>query len=146
MVCKYAEGEFPSGLVCRHLLLPYGRRPSHGCCRRCQYNTDPGYSQAKIDAMLAREKASVNALSAPRTLSGGENVVSAVPRDQWPLAAKGMALLRTPEDRGVGDTVARLARIAGGESLAAAYRRITGRDCHCAQRAERLNQMFPYGQ
>jgi hypothetical protein len=78
--------------------------------------------------------ANVNAVN----LYGGR-----IPRDQWPLAVKGIALLARPEDRGIGDTVERMARLAGGKTLAQWYKELTGRDCGCANRKERLNRMYP---
>lgn len=74
------------------------------------------------------------------------NSTSAIPRNQWPLTVKGIAMLAMSEDRGVGDIVERMAKIAGGKTLAQWYKELTGNDCGCANRKERLNRMYPLRQ
>jgi hypothetical protein len=46
---------------------------------------------------------------------------------------------------GIGDTVARMLAIIGSATMAEAYKRITGRDCGCADRRAKLNAQYPYG-
>ncbi len=67
----------------------------------------------------------------------------AIPKDEWPLAVKAVAMLARPEDRGVGDIVERMANLAGGKALAQWYKELTGSDCGCANRKDRLNRMYP---
>lgn len=47
--------------------------------------------------------------------------------------------------RGLGDTVARIAKVTGAVRLAEAYTKLTGWDCGCKRRQTKLNEMFPYG-
>lgn len=44
--------------------------------------------------------------------------------------------------QGMGDAVADLAQLTGMNRLAAAYEQITGKDCGCEARQEKLNQLF----
>jgi hypothetical protein len=44
---------------------------------------------------------------------------------------------------GLGDTVADLTHLTGMDALAKTYTQLTGNDCGCAQRQEKLNQLFP---
>jgi hypothetical protein len=67
-----------------------------------------------------------------------------VPRDQWPLIVRGLAMLATEADKGVGDTLARLLAHVGGEK----YKRITkrlGYDCKCSAGQANLNALYGYG-
>lgn len=65
-------------------------------------------------------------------------------RGKWPALAKLIACFRKDGDRGVGDTLARNLAIIGAKSMAAAYTKITGINCGCADRQGKLNARFPY--
>jgi len=52
-------------------------------------------------------------------------------------------MLRKPEDKGVGDTVQRIAAKFGGERFKAFSARI-GIPCGCTQRQEEWNKLYPY--
>jgi hypothetical protein len=45
---------------------------------------------------------------------------------------------------GLGDTVAALAKAVGADKAAALFHRVTGKDCGCEGRREKLNRMMPY--
>jgi hypothetical protein len=64
--------------------------------------------------------------------------------EHWPLLAKAAALLRSKEDRGVGDTVERCLANLGVKSVAEFYKKVTGSNCDCSKRKETLNWMYPY--
>lgn len=63
---------------------------------------------------------------------------------RWPLAARALARLRGPRDRGLGDTAARVLKRFGADKLAWLYRKLTGRECGCWNRQAALNTAFPY--
>ena len=44
---------------------------------------------------------------------------------------------------GLGDVVAKVAKVTGAEALAKAYEKRTGRDCGCGKRREALNRVWP---
>lgn len=46
--------------------------------------------------------------------------------------------------QGLGDTVAKFTHSTGLDKLAEYYTRLTGKDCGCDQRRQKLNQWFPY--
>jgi len=65
-------------------------------------------------------------------------------RSLWPWAARVAVKLAVEGDAGLGDTIARLAEGFGAGWLARMYVRVTGSDCGCGTRQERLNRRFPY--
>lgn len=48
------------------------------------------------------------------------------------------------KSRGLGDTVAKLAKCIGADKVAKVYEQVTGRPCGCADRQAKLNQLVPY--
>lgn len=46
--------------------------------------------------------------------------------------------------RGVGDTLENILSHIGGKQYKAAYKKVTGQDCGCDKRKEKLNKRFPY--
>jgi hypothetical protein len=54
-------------------------------------------------------------------------------------------LFRTPDDRGLGDTVERLLAMAGARKIKNWLERV-GIDCGCRSRQEWLNEQHPYPQ
>lgn len=67
----------------------------------------------------------------------------AVPRDSWPIWAKGMALLAHDGDTGLGDIIARTIGPVGGDAFKAWYQKVFNRPCGCAERQESLNAQYP---
>ena len=68
----------------------------------------------------------------------------AAPRQSWPLWAKALALLSKPEDRGLGDVIARTIGPIGGDAFKAWHRKTFGRDCGCEARQEALNLQYRF--
>lgn len=71
------------------------------------------------------------------------------PRPTWPnnvfgLVARTIKLMRTPEEKGVGDTIARVIGPVGGDAYKTWFTTTFGKPCGCAERQENLNQLFPY--
>ncbi len=46
--------------------------------------------------------------------------------------------------QGLGDAVADLTHLTGLDGLAHSYEQVTGKDCGCKARQQKLNQIFPY--
>ena len=67
-----------------------------------------------------------------------------IPRERWPRIVRTLARHRAEGERGVGDTAKRVLHRMGGDALAWLFRKVTGRDCGCADRRARLNAMYPY--
>ncbi len=61
----------------------------------------------------------------------------------WGFLLNPMKLLAGPDDRGLGDIIARTIGPYGGDLWKAWYRRVFGRDCGCGDRADSLNIEFP---
>lgn len=67
--------------------------------------------------------------------------------DLWPLWARTMHGLRTPEDKGVGDTVERIIGVSGPNApakLREFYQKSFGRICGCDGTKTQWNAQFPY--
>lgn len=67
-----------------------------------------------------------------------------VPREKWPLACRGVAKRAIAADKGVGDTLERLAGKVGGRKFKRIFKRITGLGCGCDDRQAWLNARYPY--
>ena len=63
--------------------------------------------------------------------------------EPWPLWAKAVRLLASESDEGVGDTIHRMAGLAG-ETFEQAFKTITGKDCGCKVRRESFNREWKY--
>tara|TARA_R110000796_G_scaffold64291_2_gene149061 strand:- start:131 stop:310 length:180 start_codon:yes stop_codon:yes gene_type:complete len=46
--------------------------------------------------------------------------------------------------RGLGDTVEKIAHAIGADKVAKVYEKITGKDCGCNKRKDKLNKTVPY--
>ena len=66
-----------------------------------------------------------------------------VPREQWPLWAKALALASTDADSGIGDTVRRIIGNFASDAFKTWHKVTFGRSCDCQARRERWNAQFP---
>ncbi len=64
-------------------------------------------------------------------------------RDQWPLWAKMMAKRATPEDKGIGDVVARTIGPETSGAFKAFYEMTFGKPCGCTGRQKLWNTKYP---
>lgn len=67
----------------------------------------------------------------------------------WPMSpfgvmARTLKLFRTPDDKGVGDTLARIVGPIGGDAYKVWFKETFGRTCGCTERQEKINEQFPY--
>ncbi len=62
--------------------------------------------------------------------------------NRWPLWAVVVSKTRAPQDRGVGDTIAR--QIIGGATFKTWFKSTFGMSCGCTERQGSLNQKYPY--
>ena len=89
----------------------------------------------------------------------GGDLVDAFDKTDWPLPYHNLMHRGRPQlqyepflhregfsfpSRGLGDTLAKLARATGAARVAEALASATGRDCGCNRRREALNQRVPY--
>ena len=49
------------------------------------------------------------------------------------------------DDKGLGDTIERITKATGIKKAVDALSELTGKDCNCGQRKEKLNKLIPYG-
>lgn len=66
-----------------------------------------------------------------------------IPAQNWPVWAKALKLVAKPEDKGIGDVVARLIGNENSEAFEAWYLRTLGKPCGCKGRHEQWNRMYP---
>ncbi len=66
-----------------------------------------------------------------------------IPRKDWPLWAKGLAMMSKPEDKGIGDVVARTVGAENSEAFKKWFKATTGKDCGCTGRQRRWNMEYP---
>jgi len=65
-------------------------------------------------------------------------------RGEWPGWARGLAVLRRPEDTGVGDTVHRIIGDTASATFAKWHKIMFGTDCGCPERRAEWNKTYPY--
>ncbi len=65
-----------------------------------------------------------------------------VQRDQWPMWAKALAMKSTPEDKGIGDVVARTIGPETSGAFKAFYEMTFGKPCGCTGRQKLWNQKY----
>ncbi len=66
-----------------------------------------------------------------------------IPRKDWPLWTKALAILAKPEDKGIGDVVARTIGAENSEAFKKWFKATTGKDCGCTGRQKRYNLQYP---
>ncbi len=66
-----------------------------------------------------------------------------IPRKDWPIWAKGLAMISKPEDKGIGDVVARTMGAENSEAFKKWYKATTGKNCGCTGRQNLWNQEYP---
>src|SRR5207302_548591 len=79
----------------------------------------------------------------PRRVIQKRKLIAEVPRKDWPAWAKVIALAKTKDEKGVGDTIARIVGPIGGQAYKR-WREIKGAPCGCDERQADLNAAFPY--
>lgn len=71
------------------------------------------------------------------------NSVKPVPIDDWPTGMRILLKLSTPEDKGMGDVIARVVGRIGGNHFKVWYKSVFGKDCGCDLRQEFYNIRYP---
>ncbi len=69
--------------------------------------------------------------------------IQSIPRKDWPLWAKGLAMIAKPEDKGIGDVVARTIGAENSEAFKKWFKATTGKDCGCTGRQAQYNLQYP---
>ncbi len=64
-------------------------------------------------------------------------------RDEWPLWAKALAKRETPDDKGIGDVIARTIGPEASGAFKAFYEMTFGRPCGCNGRQKLWNTKYP---
>ncbi len=69
--------------------------------------------------------------------------IQPIPRKEWPMWAKALAMIAKPEDKGIGDVVARTIGAENSEAFKKWFKATTGKDCGCTGRERRWNIEYP---
>ncbi len=75
--------------------------------------------------------------------SPAANPVQPIPRKDWPLWAKGLAIMSKPKDKGIGDVARRMIGAENSEAFKKWFKDTTGKDCGCTGRQRRWNIEYP---
>ncbi len=62
-----------------------------------------------------------------------------IPRKDWPMWVKALAMIAKAEDKGIGDVVARTIGAENSEAFKKWFKATTGKDCGCTGRQRRWN-------
>ncbi len=65
---------------------------------------------------------------------------------EWPIWAKALKQFAKPEDKGIGDVVARMIGDEKSEAFKAWHLATFGKPCNCTARRERWNRLYPLNQ
>jgi hypothetical protein len=66
-------------------------------------------------------------------------------KPKWPKWAKALKHLAQPEDKGIGDVVARMIGAGNSAAFKAWYKLTFGKDCGCTDRQADWNRKYPLG-
>jgi hypothetical protein len=66
-----------------------------------------------------------------------------IPRAEWPLQIKALALLASATDQGIGDVIARLLGPVGGAAYKTWFLATFRRSCGCSERQSDLKAKYP---
>ncbi len=69
--------------------------------------------------------------------------IQPIPRKEWPMWAKALAMIAKAEDKGIGDVVARTIGAENSEAFKKWFKATTGKDCGCTGRQRRWNIEYP---
>ncbi len=72
-----------------------------------------------------------------------QNPPQAIPSKDWPVWAKALAWTAKPEDKGIGDVVARMIGPENSEAFKRWYKATTGKNCGCNGRQNLWNIKYP---
>lgn len=64
-------------------------------------------------------------------------------KTEWPIWAKALKQFSTPDDKGIGDVVARMIGDENSMKFKAWHLATFGRPCDCTSRRERWNKQYP---
>ena len=78
----------------------------------------------------------------PPRLAAKSEPPSPVPRDQWPRWVNAVVAVSNETDKGVGDTIHRVAGLIGEAFIASL--KLVGMNCGCERRRDELNIQYPY--
>ncbi len=66
-----------------------------------------------------------------------------MPPDQWPIWVKALKAMATPEEKGIGDVVARMIGDEKSDAFKAWHLATFGKACNCTARRELWNRLYP---
>ncbi len=116
--------------------------------KKASSNRPLGYYEStiklgKIEGQILLLEASVYQELKNKYETKVKTVLGPMPSAQWPIWAKALKQFSKPEDKGIGDVVARMI----GEEKSAAFKAwhlaTFGKPCNCKGRQERWNRLYP---
>jgi hypothetical protein len=97
------------------------------------------------DAKLAEIKTKIGIESQPQAtaVQATAKPIKPIPRDQWEPWINAVAKMARPEDKGIGDVIARTIGPVGGSLFKSWFFATFGRKCRCNARQSALNAKYP---
>ncbi len=105
------------------------------------YTVEADNALGAIESRKAGEGIAIAEQTSWRAMSVGRPV-SILPAE-WPMWAKALSQFATPDDKGIGDVVARTIGAENSEAFRKWYKATTGKDCGCTGRQRRWNIEYP---
>ncbi len=102
--------------------------------------TAASQDEALAQAMDRRNHLLVTLREVPRPSE--LSVQKPIPREEWPLWAKALAQFAAPDDKGIGDVVARMIGDENSAKFKAWHLATFGRTCGCNGRQNLWNQKY----
>ena len=75
-----------------------------------------------------------------------QSVKTVTRNTEWPIWAKALKQFAKPEDKGIGDVVARIIGEEKSSAFSAWYLAMFGKPCNCKGRQARWNKLYPLNQ
>ncbi len=69
--------------------------------------------------------------------------IEPIPSNEWPIWAKALKQFSKPEDKGIGDVVARIIGDEKSEAFKTWHYATFGKPCNCTARQARWNRLYP---
>jgi hypothetical protein len=76
--------------------------------------------------------------------TGNPLIPEPIPFDVWPVWAKALKHLSKPQDKGIGDVVARIIGDENSEAFKAWFEATFKKQCGCKGRQKRWNMIYPF--
>ncbi len=100
-------------------------------------------SEAHQLATVVHPKVKIFSIGEIKRTSPNSILPKSIAYSEWPMWAKALSMIAKPEDKGIGDVVARTIGAENSEAFKKWFKATTGKDCGCTGRQRRWNIEYP---